>query len=571
MQKVFLLTSILLGSVVSNTFPMDIDLADNTIAHFNSPSVEALRRESKVFQALEEDVSGETNLPLKSVTQKGIQRLRSFLSITKSFLKEKKSNTKLVKKQVKEKSAAHDLPTVAEDLQLFDYLGMERYSLPSLKVAGQKLAQEDAWRLYLDNPAQFDDLIDTPTNDELKKEFYQNIQLPRLYSSVEVDKKIIKTKKHPYLKKIALTEDAQTIFAIDQNNLLAWNAQSGKKISKIAFGDTITDMAVCRGSNEVILGTANGQVLLCNAIAKNTIQRAAHNEPVSFVTSAPNNVYFATAAHNGEVKIWSRSGDCLHTLSNHQAPVTALTFSADGMLLATGSEDCAVHVFNIATGKTEKRITDYTEPITKLQFSAHGNLLLTASDRQGKIMVTPVHEEGANVALQSSERLALTLGSNDLRTLVIDDTKSCNLLKIDSNQQEKQLKITQPDTAAFTDDENNVLFGSRVDDLMHIIDTSNGKRLKTFEGGQVVHIRNNKALVKHINGDIGLYSLQPLLHAQELVKALDLKQQFVVGHLNNAERPTTLPKKSVIYPIFKELPKPVQKLLVHNKKVLLKK
>jgi WD40 repeat protein len=65
----------------------------------------------------------------------------------------------------------------------------------------------------------------------------------------------------------------------------------------------------------------------------------------------------------------------LHTLAGHRKQVVSTAFSADHALLATGSEDWTVRVWDVATGACRQVLTSDLGPPRQLRFSPRGNLL----------------------------------------------------------------------------------------------------------------------------------------------------------------------------------------------------
>lgn len=63
-----------------------------------------------------------------------------------------------------------------------------------------------------------------------------------------------------------------------------------------------------------------------------------------------------------------------------EAPVTAMAFSLRGDILAIGSEDMKLHLWNAATGKYLPTLDGHTEKITALAFSRNGTLASGSQD-----------------------------------------------------------------------------------------------------------------------------------------------------------------------------------------------
>jgi transducin (beta)-like 1 len=58
---------------------------------------------------------------------------------------------------------------------------------------------------------------------------------------------------------------------------------------------------------------------------------------------------FFSASFDSTVRLWDvERGICQSTLVKHSEPVYSVAFSPDGRLLATGSFDKAIHIWDIA-------------------------------------------------------------------------------------------------------------------------------------------------------------------------------------------------------------------------------
>lgn len=80
------------------------------------------------------------------------------------------------------------------------------------------------------------------------------------------------------------------------------------------------------------------------------------------------------------VRIWNaHSGQELYRLTGHTKEVTALTFSADGQRLASGSHDRSIRIWDVATGRELLVLQDHQQAITALTFSPDNKRLASAS------------------------------------------------------------------------------------------------------------------------------------------------------------------------------------------------
>jgi WD40 repeat protein len=100
-----------------------------------------------------------------------------------------------------------------------------------------------------------------------------------------------------------------------------------------------------------------------------------------------------SSARQGAV-LWDvDSGEPLHTLSAHKAPVTATTFSADGRWLFTGDDNGVGQLWEAASGRHVGRLDFHMGAITAALFARERRQLFTASTDRS-VCVWDVSERG---------------------------------------------------------------------------------------------------------------------------------------------------------------------------------
>lgn len=82
----------------------------------------------------------------------------------------------------------------------------------------------------------------------------------------------------------------------------------------------------------------------------------------------------------GVVILWDvTSGEKIVILEGHSKPITALTYSPDGTLLATGAKDNTIIVWDAKSGNQLKVLQGHSGAINNIAFSADGKLLHSSS------------------------------------------------------------------------------------------------------------------------------------------------------------------------------------------------
>ena len=95
---------------------------------------------------------------------------------------------------------------------------------------------------------------------------------------------------------------------------------------------------------------------------------------------SPDSKLLATGSADFTVKLWDAStGEEIKPLSGHTNWVIAVSFSPDGKLLATGSADYTVKLWDASTGEEIKTLSGHTDWVYGVSFSPDGKLLATGS------------------------------------------------------------------------------------------------------------------------------------------------------------------------------------------------
>src|SRR5437764_79754 len=78
--------------------------------------------------------------------------------------------------------------------------------------------------------------------------------------------------------------------------------------------------------------------------------------------------------------IWdARTGEALHTLTDHADGVSAVAFSPDGSRFLTAGKDKLARLYNARTGKEVRTFSGHAGAVQAVAFSADGKHVLTGS------------------------------------------------------------------------------------------------------------------------------------------------------------------------------------------------
>ena len=108
-----------------------------------------------------------------------------------------------------------------------------------------------------------------------------------------------------------------------------------------------------------------------------------HAAAVLSVAFSPDGNLLASGSRDGAVRLWEVAGGReASTLRGHTEAVSSVAFSPDGNLLASGSRDGTVRLWEVAGGREVNTLRGYAGMVSSVVFSPDGSLLASAASDQ---------------------------------------------------------------------------------------------------------------------------------------------------------------------------------------------
>ncbi|KAG8916481.1 hypothetical protein FRC02_003806 [Tulasnella sp. 418] len=116
----------------------------------------------------------------------------------------------------------------------------------------------------------------------------------------------------------------------------------------------------------------------------------AHSGCINAVAYSHDGELLATGSDDKRVIIWdSRTGAQIHSLEGHSYGVLAVDFSPNDKLIASGSSDQSVCIWNSVTGVLIQTLNGHTGAVTAVSFSPLGNMVASGSPDKTVILWNP--------------------------------------------------------------------------------------------------------------------------------------------------------------------------------------
>ena len=202
---------------------------------------------------------------------------------------------------------------------------------------------------------------------------------------------------------VAFTPDNSTLVSAGHDGKVRlWNVSSGQAEQVLdAGGEPLNDMSLATDGSVLATVGQDGVVRVFDAASGQMLQSIEQNQnPILAVALSPDGA-LAAAGDGVNIQLWdTHTGDLVRTFAGycedeetlatqaqcdeadedwlgHDEDVTALAFSPDGALLASGSADTTINFWTVETGQVEWPSMGHWAEVSSMVFHPDGDAMLS--------------------------------------------------------------------------------------------------------------------------------------------------------------------------------------------------
>ena len=187
------------------------------------------------------------------------------------------------------------------------------------------------------------------------------------------------------VESIAFLQDSTTLISLNRDEIAHWDVQTGSKVTKSRGIRNYESVVFSQDGSSFAVGTREGRIHLWNATTGKKHKSLTGHAIVSLLKKddtdvevwalafSPDGKIIASGSQDKTIQVWDiEKRRKLATLEAHEGWITALAFSADGKILASGDTNKTIKLWDVDTHKERATLLGHKNTISTLTFAPEG-------------------------------------------------------------------------------------------------------------------------------------------------------------------------------------------------------
>jgi len=188
-----------------------------------------------------------------------------------------------------------------------------------------------------------------------------------------------------------MTEGQRIISGSSDGTVVQWSADTGKRIKTLASGsEGITALALAPDNTLLAIATDNGVIQVLNLRTEAVDwEQNAHEFWAASLAFSPNSNALVSGGYDQMVRVWAaQTGFKVQAMRGHSGCIGTVAYEpiasnlqhkSSGRLIASGSYDGSVRLWDSWTGELAHTLADHGTTVASVAFAPVGNTLATTA------------------------------------------------------------------------------------------------------------------------------------------------------------------------------------------------
>ena len=207
----------------------------------------------------------------------------------------------------------------------------------------------------------------------------------RMWATDTGRERAVITEHAPFVQEVALTPDNNTLASVNRNvNIRLWDANTGHVQSIFGGKGGLIRFLEFAEDGSTFACADVGITFWVSDVATGreqfTYTLEGHTKSIWKTALSPDRRILASGSYDTTIRLWDIfTGEPIFVLSGHKNGVGALAFSPDGSMLASGSRDETIRLWDTATGTERFTLTGHIGEVESVDFSPDNSTLGSGS------------------------------------------------------------------------------------------------------------------------------------------------------------------------------------------------